>query len=194
MLINNTHQTDICCTLWSCTVLATSAHVIIFCTPHTPVGIHISSCHAACSSFLTSVIESSPIMRYWGIKLLTENRDSFKFIVDQTLHCAVKCRYRVVLLKVYNMLQCRNVYDDAMIRSVSGRSKCPCLGFILHLLNLFCFAWFICGNVWVYKARGTVNFGKFKSYDLGNLVTVYQWFFLTCYYWSTAKSKVFVRM
>ena len=72
------------------------------------------------------------------------------------------------------MLQCINVYDDAMIRYVSGRSKCPCLGFILHLLNLFCFAWFICGNVWVYKAKGTVNFGKFKSYDLGNLVTVYQ--------------------
>eukprot|EP00116_Pleurobrachia_bachei_P010041 sb/3470303/ len=52
---------------------------------------------------------------------------------------------------------------SCMCSDDNGESKCALLTHIQSLLNLFNFAWFICGNVWVYKVHGEVVYDDTAS-------------------------------
>jgi len=62
------------------------------------------------------------------------------------------------LIQLFDGMCCRTT-DEAGNR----KSKCALFGFINTLINLFMFAWFICGNVWVYKIYKTVDHDDAES-------------------------------
>ncbi|XP_063694821.1 transmembrane protein 272 isoform X1 [Bolinopsis microptera] len=88
------------------------------------------------------------------------------------------CGCAAAVLQIMDQMCCSDTDSSG-----ERRSKCPCLGFILHLLNLFCFAWFICGNVWVYKIHKTVDYDDPASEEYcGKLVYLFAFWSITAVY------------
>lgn len=75
---------------------------------------------------------------------------------------------------------------DCLCCNSSGEGESggnPCLKFIVQILNLFCTAWFICGNVWVYKAHKTVIFDDAESeFYCSKLVYLFSFWSITSVY------------
>ncbi|KAL5255688.1 hypothetical protein ACHWQZ_G011052 [Mnemiopsis leidyi] len=89
------------------------------------------------------------------------------------------CGCAAAILQVLDQMCC----SDSSGSDGERKSKCPLLRLILHLLNLFCFVWFICGNVWVYKVHKTVNFDDADSEEYcGKLVYLFSFWSITAVY------------
>jgi len=87
------------------------------------------------------------------------------------------CGCAAAVLQIFDQLCCSDTSEG------ERKSKCPCVGFILHLLNMFCFAWFICGNVWVYKIHKTVDMDDDTSEDYcSKLVYLFSFWSITAVY------------
>lgn len=50
------------------------------------------------------------------------------------------------------------ILDQICCKKEDDEDGNPCVKFLVNMMNLFLFAWFICGNVWVYTAMKTVDY------------------------------------